>query len=88
MPPRIKTDALQALPRLHQEYLDEYESIADKFMENVPTHDFFDNWLIATHHGNYARLLHNLEESGFHIRTTRCDSILIDEDGKSVSIVN
>ncbi len=86
LPAWVTTEALTSLMELHQKYLDEYERIAYSLMQNVPSHDYFDNWLIATGNYEYNNMVDRLRESGLQIGSGKCDTIFLDQNGNAVDI--
>ena len=86
MPACVSKEALASLIELHQEYLGEYESIACSLMQNVPSHEYFENWLIETDNYEHNNILSRLQEIGLHIGSSVCESVFFDEDGNTVEI--
>ena len=58
---------LEDLLSHYAKYKSEYDQIADRLMENQPTHDFFFNWLGSKGLDKQQALLTCLDEQGVQI---------------------
>jgi hypothetical protein len=65
---------------LYHEYLEEYDHLASRLMENIETHDSFMNWLGARKETKMQEALETLEENGYAISLPQVNSIIVDEN--------
>ena len=74
------TTLIKNLLSLHDEYLEEYDHLASRLMENIETHDTFMNWLGARDDIKMQEVLESLMDKGYAIALPHATSIIVGED--------
>ena len=74
------TTLIKNLLSLHDEYLEEYDHLASRLMENIETHDTFMNWLGARKDAKMQEALATLEDNGYAILLPQVNSMIVDEN--------